>query len=111
WLFAPPFFADLARVAEACRLSATYPYVQKPTDFRRQVDGLASMPDCDPAAIEARSMLIVGEEDVMIAPAFSRSSLAPIRRLRTVGLSGAGHALHWDRPEAFSAEVIDFLQS
>jgi aminoacrylate hydrolase len=109
WLFAPSFFDDPQRVAEAARMAAGYEHVQSPADFRRQVEALALLGECDPAAFGARAMLIVGGEDIMIPSSLSRSSLAGLRRLRTEGLAGAAHSLHWDRPEAFAAAVIDFL--
>ncbi len=105
WLFAPPFFADPAAVSEAARLSAAYAYCQQPADFRRQVEAVAKMNPADPAALETAIDLVVGDMDIMVPPEASRRSFAALPGVTEMVVEGAGHSLHWDRPQAFADAV------
>ncbi|MEZ5811161.1 MAG: alpha/beta fold hydrolase [Rhizobiaceae bacterium] len=110
WLFAPAFFEDPERVAEATRLSAAYEYRQSPADFRRQLDAVSRLDPLDIAAIRAETLLLLADLDVMVTPATSRASFAGMAKLTETVIADAGHSLHWDQPEAFATAVIGFLK-
>lgn len=111
WLFAPPFFADPAQVAEAGSLAAAYENCQSPADFARQVSALESMPELHVSTLSNETLLLLAEHDLMVPPAAGLASFAKAPKLKHQIISGAGHSVHWDQPAAFADAVIGFLKS
>lgn len=110
WLFAPPFFENPDQVTEAGRLAANYEFCQSPADFRRQVEAAATLPNLDVAAVVAKTLLLLGERDIMVTPQTSRASFSGLPNGREVVIPGSGHSVHWDQPEAFAEAVTGFLK-
>lgn len=110
WLFAPPFFEDPERVAEAARLSAAYEYRQSPADFRRQLEAVSWLDPLDIGSVKAETLLLLADQDLMITPAASRAPFAGMANISETVVADAGHSLHWDQPQAFATAVIDFLK-
>jgi len=60
--------------------------------------------------IEAPSLVIVGEEDETLPPAYAREIDAGLRESRLVVLPGAGHLIALEQPERVAGEMLGFLQ-
>lgn len=58
--------------------------------------------------IEAPTLLAWGDADGMVPRADQERLLRTLRRARLSVYPGVGHALHWERPQAFAAEVQRF---
>ena len=56
------------------------------------------------------TMLIVGEEDGLIAPRIMEIMAQRIPRARLLKVSGAGHSVYFERPDEFNRALIGFLR-
>ena len=59
--------------------------------------------------IRAPALVVVGEHDIPDVHAWAGALEVGIRGARRVVVSGAGHLVPFDQPEAFNAEVLRFL--
>jgi len=57
--------------------------------------------------IEAPAVLVWGDRDDMVPRDHQEALLGAIRDARLVVREGAGHAVHWDLPEAVAADVAE----
>jgi non-heme chloroperoxidase len=61
--------------------------------------------------IEAPTLIVWGDRDDEFCPGGDQEALrAAIAGSRLVVYSGAGHALHWEEPERFAADLAAFVQ-
>ncbi len=56
------------------------------------------------------TMLIVGEEDALIAPRIMEIMALRIPHARLLKVPGAGHSVYFERPEEFNRALIGFLR-
>lgn len=61
------------------------------------------------SSIAVPSLVIVGEQDRIATPEYARWMAAQIPGGRFAALDGAGHLSNLERPEAFTAVLMDFL--
>jgi pimeloyl-ACP methyl ester carboxylesterase len=59
-------------------------------------------------AITAPTLLVQGGADAFVPPSDSDMLLDAIPDSRLIVYEGAGHALHWEQPERFAADVAEF---
>ncbi len=62
----------------------------------------------DLGAITAPTLIVQGGADVFVPKSDSDMLLDAIPGSRLIVYDGAGHALHWEQPERFAADVIEF---
>ncbi|HET6594368.1 MAG TPA: alpha/beta hydrolase [Anaerolineales bacterium] len=60
-------------------------------------------------AVQAETLVIWGEHDSLLDPAFGRMLAEQLARAHFVCVEGAGHNPMWDRPQRFNELVLDFL--
>jgi non-heme chloroperoxidase len=60
--------------------------------------------------IHAPTLLVWGTRDSLCSRADQDALLAAIAGARLVVYEGAGHAVHWEEPERFAAEVVTFAK-
>jgi non-heme chloroperoxidase len=60
------------------------------------------------AALMPPALIVQGERDEMIPPEERNALLGLLPGARLVVYEGAGHALHWEQPERFAADVVEF---
>ena len=60
--------------------------------------------------IGAPTLLAWGENDAMVSRADQDDLLAAIPGAELVVYAGAGHALHWEQPERFAAQLVAFAE-
>ena len=112
WLFKPDLFENKNAVDAAIALSIAYPHAQSAGDMRRQIDAVRAYDaSALPAKIDAQTLLLAGEHDLMFSPAEIADSFKDARQAALQILPGAAHSLHWDRPAAFAETVIAFLSA
>ena len=98
----PPGFLDMA-VAESLKL---------PARVWHAVFG--AMLKLDPPPLEsvvAPTLMIWGDRDAIVTRADQDELMARIRGARLIVYEGTGHALHWEEPARFAADVTAFVRS
>ena len=60
------------------------------------------------AALAPPALIVQGERDEMIPPEERNVLLGILPSARLIVYEGAGHALHWEQPERFVADVVEF---
>ena len=61
------------------------------------------------AALEAPTLVVVGDQDALISPEEADALAASARNGRAVVLEGAGHLPSLQQPDRFNAELLSFL--
>ena len=61
--------------------------------------------------IEAPTLLVWGQRDAFCAHADQQQLLNSIPGSRLVTYPDAGHALHWEEPEGFAADLVAFARN
>jgi pimeloyl-ACP methyl ester carboxylesterase len=62
------------------------------------------------AAIPAPTLIIAADADLLAPPALMRIWAAHMKRHEWAVIQDAGHAMAWERPDAFNEVVLDFLR-
>ncbi len=72
---------------------------------------MAARPDSTPllATIDVPTLVIVGAEDALTPPSEAEAMFNAIPGCRLAEIPGAGHLSNVEAPEAFNAEVTEFL--
>ncbi len=110
WIFGRDFFARDGAMDDALAMAEAHPYPQGEAAFAAQVAAVKSYgPPPDFAAISHSTLLLLGGDDLLFPPHIAQQSLSALPALSSAVIAGAGHALHWDAPDAFVNKVIDFL--
>ncbi len=112
-IYSPPFLADAAAVGEALKRSLAYPHPTRPEGLARQGEGLIAWNGTrikEIKRIKAPTQVLVGKEDILTPPAFSRelAELIPGSRLRM--LPGA-HAFFIEEAARLNGALLEFFKS
>jgi pimeloyl-ACP methyl ester carboxylesterase len=111
WLYSPGFLADSARVADGVKRALAYPFPTKAEAFERQGRGLIEWNGTrlrDLGKLDVPTLVLVGRDDILTPPAFSRrlAALIPNARLRVIL---GGHGFFIEEAERFNRAVLAFL--
>ena len=110
WAFTGAFFAE--RPAEAAEFDAAMAALDMPLDA--YLAQLAVIQDHDAlarcAGIAAPTLVLAGEEDILIPVRLSRALHEAIPASAWATVPG-GHACLWEAPAAFNAVFLDFIKS
>ncbi len=106
-------------VRERVRMAGTPEFAGTSVAVARSVAGMLDFPVLDRVGeIRAPTLIVFGRDDRLIpnpvfhggsTAAFARDAAASIPGAELALISGAGHIVHHDRPEAFNAIVLDWL--
>ena len=61
------------------------------------------------SAIKAATLVLMGGADLLAPPALMRAWARHLPNVQFAEIGDAGHAINWERPEAFNRAVLDFL--
>lgn len=61
--------------------------------------------------IEAQTLLVWGDQDGMVPRSDQDAQTAAIAGSRLVVYEGTGHAVHWEEPERFAADLARFIEA
>jgi proline iminopeptidase len=111
----PVYFADpasvlsaphIARIREEVRLNLDMnnAWFAQPLEFDADVTILPSL-----GAVACPTLVIVGEHDFICGPELNRPIADAIPGARYVEIADAGHLPQYERPDAFRAAVIEWL--
>lgn len=112
WLFSTAFLRNPQAVEETAAMLASNPNPVDPDAYDRQsqaylrFDALDSLTD-----IQAKTLVIVGEQDLLTPPWVAREVAAgiPGARLEIVTGEGSSHVLPLERPDDFNRLAANFL--
>ena len=113
WIFTPRFFADKPSVETAFQRALAYPHQTKPEAIERQAKGIVAWNGTRVqrlGSIRAPTLLLVGRDDILTPPAFSRAIAKRIRRARVTILPG-GHGFFLEEADRFNRAALRFLRS
>jgi pimeloyl-ACP methyl ester carboxylesterase len=111
WMFTHRFFQERANVDRFLHAVRNNPFPQSVSGYQRQIDAvLGYAANNRLSTIGAPMHVIVGAEDILTPPCYSRRLADNIRGSRVTEIAAAGHAALWERPNEFNYAVIDFLQ-
>jgi pimeloyl-ACP methyl ester carboxylesterase len=110
WLFSPKTFENGKFVEKFIGMAARYPYPISASGFKAQAGAVAGFDIRSRLRkIKARTLIITGEEDILIRPSESAALAGRIRGgvLRTI--KGAAHCIQIEKPALFTKAAEGFL--
>jgi pimeloyl-ACP methyl ester carboxylesterase len=113
WLFTPEFFAKKENVELAFQRSMADPYQTKAEAIDRQGRGIMAWNGTRLAklgGVRVPTLVLVGKDDILTPPAFSRQVARAIRRARLVVMPG-GHGFFLEHADQFNRTLLRFLKS
>jgi len=113
WLFTPEFFAKKENVELAFQRSMADPYQTKAEAIDRQGRGIMAWNGTRLAklgGVRVPTLVLVGRDDILTPPAFSRQVARAIRRARLVVMPG-GHGFFLEHADQFNRTLLRFLKS
>ena len=111
WLFTHRFYEQPEAVQLFMQQVASHPFPQSANSFLRQCEAVFTHDALDRlGAITAPTHVIVGAEDILTAPRYSRVLAEQIPGARLTVVPESGHALFWEKPTEFNQAVLDFLK-
>lgn len=110
-LFSPRLITDSSFVDLFVKNSMKHPYLQKAEGFKSQIDAIASFDTHKGiAAIKAKTLILEGENDILITPEEARTLAENIPGSVFKLLDGVAHCIHIENPKLFIDIVIEFLR-
>ncbi len=113
-LFSTGFLRDHQAVSQTTHLLAGNPYPMNSEAYGRQADAYRQFDALDQlAAISCRTLVIVGEQDLLTPPWMARevAEAIPGARLEVIRGDGSSHVVPLERPDDFNQLVLEFLRS
>lgn len=112
WLFSPLTFKRRSFVETFIRNATAHPHRQAVHGFKRQIGAIASFDARKRIQrIRNRTLVLTGEDDHLILPRESEELVRSIPRARSFTLTGVGHCMHFEDPEAFTRTLTRFFRS
>jgi len=111
WLYSPGFLADGKRVAEVVERALAYPFPTRAEAIERQGRGLLEWNGTrvrEIAKLDTPTLVLVGRDDVLTPPAFSRRLAALIPGARLKILPG-GHGFSIEEADRFNRALLAFV--
>jgi len=113
WLFTPEFFAHKENVETAFQRAMAYPHQTKAEAIERQGKGIVAWNGTRVtrlSGIRVPTLVLVGKDDILTPPAFSRALARRIPRARLTVLPG-GHGFFLEHADLFNRTLLRFLAS
>jgi len=113
WIFSPEFLAKKENIELVFQRTLAYPHQTKAEAIERQGRGILAWNGTRLkrlGAIRAPTLVLVGKDDILTPPAFSKDVVKRIRRARLSVLPG-GHGFFVEHADLFNRTLIRFLRS
>jgi len=110
WLYTNAFYLRPGAIEELLDWILRYPYQPTPTELERQSHAISTFDATDRiGGINGPTLVMVGAEDIMIPPGFSRHLAEAIPNAQLEILPGTGHGLLVESPAVVAAVMLAFL--
>ncbi len=112
-IFSPAFLAKKENVEQAFQRSIAYPHQTKAEAIERQARGITAWNGTRVKrlnTIRVPTLVMVGKDDILTPPSFSRELAKKIRRARLVVLPG-GHGFFLEQADLVNRTILRFLKS
>lgn len=112
WIYTPKFFERAGAVEDALKRALAYPYPTVPEGIERQARGVFAWNGTrvkDLRKIRVPTLVLVGREDILTPPGFSRELARLIPNAKLKLIPGA-HGFFIEEAEAFNRAVLVFLR-
>jgi pimeloyl-ACP methyl ester carboxylesterase len=112
WIFSPEFLGKKENVETTFQRALAYPHQTKPEAIERQARGILEWNGTRVTrlgAIKAPTLVLVGKDDVLTPPPFSRALARRIPRAR-LAILPSGHGFFIEQADAFNRAVLRFLR-
>jgi 3-oxoadipate enol-lactonase len=113
WVFSPRFLAQKESVETVLQRAMAYPHQTKPEGIERQGRGILAWNGTRTErlrAIRVPTLVLVGKDDILTPPPFSRALARKIPGARLRVLPG-GHGFYIEEAETFNRTVMRFLKA
>jgi pimeloyl-ACP methyl ester carboxylesterase len=113
WAFSPALFGRPGALDEVLKRMLAYPFQTEPEGLERQARGLLAWNGTrvkDLRKVKAPTLVLVGRDDILTPPDFSREVARLIPKARLKLLPG-GHGFAAEQAEAFNRAVLAFLKT
>ncbi len=112
WLFSKEKFKNQIFMDTITQFAIDYPYQQSIEEYEAQINACSNFDTVDRLTIiKNRTLLLAGEDDIMIHSKETYSLQDSIRHAELVLLKKIGHALHIESPGKFIDVITDFIQT
>jgi pimeloyl-ACP methyl ester carboxylesterase len=110
WLMTHRFLQNAESVQGLLQMVQENPFPQDASRFARQCDAIMAHDAASRLhAINVPTHVIVGTEDVLTPPHYSRKLAGLIPNAQLTEVAKAGHALFWENVPEFNATMLGFL--
>jgi pimeloyl-ACP methyl ester carboxylesterase len=110
WLFSPKTFDAGTFVETFIKQATKYPYPASASGFKAQAEALANFDSRGRlSAIKAETLIIEGEEDILIRPDEARELAIEIQGSKIQLVKNAAHYVHLENPSLFTKIAMAFL--
>jgi pimeloyl-ACP methyl ester carboxylesterase len=110
WLYSSAFFTQPGAVEQLLTLLLENPYPPTPEGIYHQTRAVGDFDTTDRLGeIGCPTLVLVGEEDVLLPVTFSRQLAQGIPRAELVVLEKTGHGLLVEAPEGVARAMLEFL--
>ncbi len=110
WVFTEKFFENTAMVQIAVDMLVTGPYPQPAHGLIRQVGACLEHNAKDRiGSITAPTLVLAGNEDILVPVRMSEELAAGIPGAELVVLEGAGHGVYYEAADKFNLAILEFL--
>jgi pimeloyl-ACP methyl ester carboxylesterase len=113
WIFSPAFLGEKEDVEQVFQRALAYPHQTKPEAIERQARGILAWNGTRVGrlgSIRVPALVLVGRDDILTPPAFSKALARRLPRARLAVLPG-GHGFFLEQADAFNRAVLRFLKS
>ena len=110
WIFSKKFFDNPVNVEAGLKYAIEYPYPQSVAAFKNQVQALLNYNSKDGiSAIQSKTLVIAGEEDLFFALEEVRQLSEQIPNSSFSLIRNAAHSIHMENPTDFTDCILKFL--
>jgi len=112
WVYTPGFLERPGAVEDALKRALAYPYQTAPEGIERQAGGIFAWNGTrvrDLKKIRVPTLVLVGRDDILTPPGFSRELARLIPKARLKVIPGA-HGFFIEEADAFNRAVLAFLR-
>jgi pimeloyl-ACP methyl ester carboxylesterase len=110
WLYTNAFYSRPGAIEDLLDWILKYPFPPAAVELERQSHAIIAFDARDRiGGIECPTLVLVGEEDVMIPPLFSRNLAKSIPNAELQILPGTGHGFLVESPATVAGVMLDFL--